>query len=168
MKCREVKDEVNFSKSKAKKDGLQDNCKVCNREDNLKFRTEINPQHHAEWQRNNLDRLCELVAKYRKADKGGLIYSIRNPEGETYIGMTEAYLNVRTLEHKQHYKLAKKGKANSIPLLHQSFDKYGVENHQFEIVVQLDGMDREQLAFVESSFIKSFKEIGKSLNVRIK
>lgn len=168
MKCGETKDLTNFSKSVARKDGLQDNCKACNKKDNLKFRTEINPQHHAEWQRNNLDRLCELVAKYRKADKGGLIYSIRNPEGETYIGMTEAYLNVRTLEHKQHYKLAKKGKANSIPLLHQSFDKWGVENHQFEIVVQLDGMDREQLAFVESSFIKSFKEIGKSLNVRLK
>lgn len=167
-KCGETKDTTNFSKSAARKDGLQDYCKACNKQNNLKFRTEINPNHHSEWQRNNPDRLCELVAKYRKADKGGLIYSIRNPEGETYIGMTEAHLNVRALEHRQHYKLAKKGKSHSLPLLHQSFDKYGVDNHTFETVVRLDGYDREQLEYVESSFIKSFKEIGKSLNIRVK
>lgn len=167
-KCGEVKDEVNFSKSVARKDGLQDNCKACNKKDNLKFRTEINPQHHAEWQRNNPDRLCELVAKYRKADKGGAIYSIRNPEGETYIGMTEAYLNVRWLEHRQHYKRAQKGKAHSLPLLYKSFDAYGIENHTFDVVVEMPGIDRKQLAFVETAFIQAFQEIGKSLNIRVK
>lgn len=168
MKCGETKDVNNFSKSVARKDGLQDYCKSCNKENNLKFRTEINPNHHAEWQRNNPERLCELVANYRRADKGGLIYSIRNPIGETYIGMTEAHLRVRSLEHKQHYKKVLRGKANPLPLLHQSFDQYGVENHTFEVVVQLDGIDREQLKYVETSFIQSFQEIGKSLNIRIK
>jgi len=168
IKCGESKDEAQFSKCKANKSGLQHNCKSCNKEDNLKFRTEINPQHHAEWQRSNPDKLCELVAKYRKADKGGLIYSIRNPNGDTYIGMTEAYLNVRWLEHRQHYKRTKKNQMFVLPKLHASFDKYGVENHTYEVVIELPGYDRKQLAFVETSFIQSFQEIGKSLNVRIK
>jgi hypothetical protein len=167
-KCGETKDVTNFSKSSARKDGLQDYCKACNKKNNLKFRTEINPQHHAEWQRNNPDRLCELVKKYRKADKGGAIYSIRNPEGETYIGMTEAYLNVRWLEHRQHYKRAQKGKNLALPKLHESFSKYGIENHTFEVVVELPGIDRQQLRFIETSFIESFQQIGKSLNIRVK
>jgi len=78
MQCGETKDVINFSKSVARKDGLQDYCKACNKKNNLKFRTQINPQHHAEWQRNNLDRLNELVKKYRKADKGGA----KKPEGK--------------------------------------------------------------------------------------
>lgn len=168
VKCREVKDESNFSKCSARKDGLQWNCKSCNKEDNQKFRTQINPQHHADWQRSNPDRLNELVSKYRKADKGGIIYSIRNPNGDTYIGMTEAHLSVRWLEHRQHYKRAKKGKMFSLPKLHESFSKYGLDNHTFETVVELPGYDRKQLAFVETTFIESFQEIGKSLNVRTK
>ena len=167
-KCRTLKEVTRFSKCSRNKDGLQHNCKVCNKEDNLKFRTQINPQHHAEWQRTNPDKLTELVAKYRKADKGGCIYSIRNPDGETYIGMTEAHLSVRWLEHRQHYKIAQKGKKQPLPKLHESFSKYGIENHTFEVVISLPGYDRKQLAFVETSFIESFQQIGKSLNVRAK
>ena len=166
-KCRAVKETTQFSKCSVRIDGFQNNCKSCNKEDNLKFREQINPQHHAEWQRKNPKRLGELVWKYRKADKGGQIYSIKNPNGEVYIGMTEAHLNVRKLEHKQHFKRAKKDKKLLLPLLHQSFELYGIENHTFETVVELEGYDRKQLSFVESSFIKSFKEIGKSLNKRI-
>ena len=166
--CGKIKETTQFSKCSSAKSGFQPKCKICNKEDNLKFRTQINPQHHAEWQRTNPDRLTELVTKYRKADKGGIIYSIRNPDGETYIGMTEAYLPVRWLEHRQHYKRAKKGKKQPLPKLHNSFDKYGLENHTFEIVISLPGYDRRQLAFVETSFIESFQQIGKSLNVRAK
>jgi hypothetical protein len=166
-KCREAKETTQFSKCSSNTDGLQHNCKSCNKEDNLKFRTQINPEHHAEWQRNNPQRLVELVWKYRKADKGGQIYSIKNPNGEVYIGMTEAHLNVRKLEHKQHYKRAKRGKMFPLPLLHDSFEQFGIENHTFETVVELPGYDRKRLAFVETTFIQSFKEIGKSLNVRI-
>lgn len=167
IKCREVQDESNFSKCAARKDGLQWNCKSCNSKDNLKFREQINPEHHADWQRNNPQRLVELVWKYRKADKGGQIYSIKNPNGEVYIGRTEAHLTVRKLEHKQHFKRAKKDKKLLLPLLHQSFELYGIENHIFETVVELEGYDRKQLGYVESSFIKSFKQINKSLNKRI-
>jgi hypothetical protein len=168
IQCGETKDITNFSKSAARKDGLQDCCKSCNKKNNLKFRTEINPQHHADWQRNNPDKLNELVKRYRKADKGGAIYSIRNPEGETYIGMTEAYLNVRWLEHRQHYKRAQKGKNLALPKLHDSFSKYGIENHTFDVVVELPGIDRQQLRYIETTFIESFQEIGKSLNIRVR
>jgi hypothetical protein len=166
-KCRAVKETTQFSKCNARMDGLQDKCKSCNKVDNLKFREEINPHHHAVWQRNNVQALYRILKKHRKADKSPLIYSIKNPNNDVYIGMTEAFLSVRKREHKLHYHKAKQGKQSRLPLLHDSFDKYGIENHKFEIVVELEGIDRKQLGYVESSFIKSFKEINKSLNVRI-
>ena len=166
-KCRAVKETTQFSICNRNKDGLQHNCKSCNKKDNLKFREEINPEHHAEWQRNNQQAVYRILKKHRKADKSPLIYSIKNPNNDVYIGMTEAHLSVRKGEHKLHYHKSKQGKQLPLPLLHASFDKYGVDNHIFEVVVELEGYDRKQLGYVESSFIKSFKEINKSLNVRI-
>ena len=166
-KCRAVKETTQFSKCSARMDGLQDKCKSCNKVDNLKFREEINPQHHADWQRKNPEAAYRILKKHRKADKSPLIYSIKNPNNDVYIGMTEAHLSVRKAEHKLHYHKVKQGKQARLPLLHGSFDKYGVENHIFEVVVELVGYDRKQLGYVESSFIQSFKEIGKSLNKRI-
>jgi predicted GIY-YIG superfamily endonuclease len=168
-KCGETKSTSEFSKCSVRKDGLQYNCKSCNKKDNHKFRTEINPSHHANWQRNNLKRLCELIKNYRRADKNGLIYSIRNPEGDTYIGMTQMYLKVRRLEHISHYRKYTKGQRDTtLPLLHASFDKYGIENHQFETILDMGNIDRKQLSFIETSFIQAFQQIGKSLNIRIK
>jgi hypothetical protein len=165
--CDKSKAESQFSKCSSAKNGLQPKCKECNKKDNLKFREEINPQHHAVWQRNNVQALYRILKKHRKADKSPLIYSIKNPNNDVYIGMTEAFLSVRKREHKLHYHKAKQGKQSRLPLLHDSFDKYGVENHKFEIVVELEGYDRKQLGYVESTFIKSFKQINKSLNVKI-
>ena len=164
--CGKVKEATQFSKCSSAKSGLQPKCKQCNRRDNQIFRTD-KPEHHVEWQQNNMERVCELVKKYRKADKNSLIYSIRNPAGETYIGMTKMYLKVRRLEHISHYNKSKTGSMRrSIPLLHKSFDKYGIDNHQFEVVADFGNMDRKQLGFIESSFIKAFSEIGKSLNIK--
>ena len=68
-KCKSVKETTQFSKCSARMDGLQDKCKSCNKVDNLKFREEINPQHHAEWQRNNQQVVYRILKKHRKADK---------------------------------------------------------------------------------------------------
>lgn len=165
--CGKSKETNQFSKRSASKDGLQDKCKACNKIDNLKFRTEINPSHHADWQRNNPERLCEIVKNYRKADKNSIIYSIRNPKGETYIGMTQMYFSVRKLEHISKYNKILKGKeVATLPLLHKSFDKWGIDNHSFEVIADFGKIDRKQLRFIESTFIKSFQLEGKSLNIR--
>lgn len=164
--CGKSKETTQFSKSKARKDGLQDKCKQCNKKDNHKFRTEINPNHHAKWQSNNLDKLIGYLKKYRKADKNGIIYAITNPNGETYIGMSEMYLKARMSEHKKHYRQFKEGKRKSLPLLHNSFDKHGVENHKFEILFESEGIDRKQLVYIERSFIGAIEQTGKSLNSR--
>jgi len=164
--CGEVKETTQFSKSSSSKDKLQPKCKNCNSKDNHKFRTEINPTHHEKWQNNNWDKLLGYVKKYRKADKNGIIYAITNPNGETYIGMSEMYLKARITEHKGHYRKFKQGKRKPLPLLHKSFDIHGLQNHKFETILELEGIDRKQLEYIESSFIQAVKETGKSLNIK--
>ena len=80
--------------------------------------------------------------------------------------MSEMYLKARITEHKSHYRKFKQGKRKSLPLLHNSFDMHGIKNHKFEIIVELEGIDRKQLEYIESSFIASVKQTGKSLNIR--
>ncbi len=164
--CGKVKETTQFSKCNARKDGLQNRCKECNSKDNQKFRTEINPTHHAKWQTSNWDKFMEYLRKYRKADKNGIIYAITNPDGETYIGMSEMYLNVRMIEHRKHYKQFKQGKRDSLPGLHKSVDKFGWKRHDIKTLLELEGIGRKQLEYIESSFIEAVKQTGKSLNIR--
>ena len=164
--CGKVKATTQFSKCSSTKSGLQPKCKQCNSKDNQKFRTEINPTHHQKWQINNWDKLLDYLRKYRKADKTGIIYAIINPNGETYIGMSEMYLKARITEHKSHYRKYKQGKRKSLPLLHNSFDIHGINNHKFKTILELEGIDRKQLEYIESSFIQAVKQTGKSLNIK--
>jgi len=164
--CGKSKETTQFSKCSSSKDKLQPKCKTCNSKDNQKFRIEINPEHHAKWQTSNWDKFMVYLRKYRKADKNGIIYAITNPDGETYIGMSEMYLNVRMIEHRKHYKQFKQGKRDSLPGLHKSVDKFGWKRHDIKTVLELEGIGRKQLEYIESSFIEAVKQTGKSLNIR--
>jgi hypothetical protein len=164
--CGKTKDTTKFSKCSKTKDKLQPKCKSCNKKDNLKFRTEINPNHHQKWQDNNWDKFTGYMKKYRKADKVPTIYSFTNPIGQIYIGATEMYPSVRLLEHRQHYKRALKGKRERLGLLHNSFDKFGFENHQFKIVKECTGLTRQQLLELENAYITLNKFQKISLNIK--
>jgi hypothetical protein len=106
------------------------------------------------------------LRKYRKADKTGIIYAIINPEGFSYVGMSEMYLKVRLIEHRKHYRQFKQGKRESLPLLHKSVDKYGWNKHSYKILAEFEDIDREQLKYIEKTFIEAVKQTGKSLNAR--
>jgi len=78
-----------------------------------------------------------------------------------YIGQTKTRMFVRFTYHKVHYKQ----KYMCIPLLHKSFDKFGIENHKFELLLDLGDLERTYLTQIESSLIKEYKKLGLSLNV---
>jgi hypothetical protein len=167
-KCGKDKPTTEFSKSIARKDGLQQYCKACNKVDNLKFRTEINPEHHKTWQINNPGRQQEIISKYRKGDKPGLIYYIVNPNGEYYIGMTNTYLSVRLVEHKVKWKRWIEGKSNLVcPLLFDSISKWGWEAHKSGVIIEDRNATRKELREWEKQTIQFFKGKGISLNKSI-
>jgi hypothetical protein len=158
--CNELKKITQFSKRTASSDGLQQKCKQCNSKDNQQFRTE-KPEHHILWQKNNAKQHIRNVMRYRKADKPSKIYSISNENGEYYIGMTNTHITVRMFEHKTHFRR----RHGDIPKLHESFDTFGFDNHKVNVLLELEGIDRTQLRFIEKAFIQSFTQQGKSLNV---
>lgn len=166
--CGKVKEVTQFSKRKASKDGLQMRCKKCNAKDNHKYRTEINPEHHAIWQKHNMDKHMVNVSKFRKADKSSKIYYIKAPDNMVYIGMTQMHLSVRFIEHKAKYNAWMLGKrVPQHPSLFESFKKHGIENHQIGILYESDSIDRKQLRQYEKMFIKGFMDLGIALNKQI-
>lgn len=162
--CGKIKDTIQFSKCSRKADGLQSKCKACNSLDNQKFRTIINPTHHQKYQVENYDTHLERMKTYRRAAYTPKLYYIKNPDGAMYIGMTEMKLTVRALEHRHHYKRALQGKRKRLPLLHQSFDKYGLDSHQFGLLSEHPGLNRKELHKLEKACINSIKVAGVSLN----
>ena len=79
------------------------------------------------------------------------IYKITNPEGKVYIGRSKN-IEIRFKRYSQ-YKTT-----NIQPKLFNSFDKYGFENHIFEI---LDFRDNIEL---ESKYIKEYNSYKDGLN----
>ena len=159
-----------FSKCKANKDGKQFNCKNCNRISNKKFREEINPEHHANWQSNNRKRVVELVTKYRKASKlGGIIYYIHSIiDDKWYVGLTQTPIAVRLFEHRMKYKRFKLGKSViQHPLLFESLDRWGWEGHRMGIIIKDKKVNRKQLREWEKECISFFMSKGISLNKTI-
>lgn len=160
--CNELKAFTQFSRRTASLDLLQHKCKQCNSKDNKDFR--INkPEHHADWQKNNAEQHIRNVTRYRKGDKSSKIYSISNENGEYYIGMTNTHISVRMFEHKTHFRR----RHGDMPGLHKSFDTFGFDNHKVDVLLELEGIDRKQLRFIEKVFIQLFHQQGKSLNKSI-
>lgn len=151
--CKELKLTTKFSKSTNSKDGLQSKCKDCQKEFNDKY----NPKY----QSDNKDYFTE----YGKADKNGIIYRIVNPLGETYIGCTKKKLSVRFNSHRGNYLYQKAKGYSTFPLLHKSFDIWGIDAHTFEEVMDCGNITKEQLRDIENKMIIALKKNSKCLNV---
>ena len=78
-----------------------------------------------------------------------LIYKITNPSGKFYIGVTNNFKR-RMSEHFSDWKNRKQNIA-----LHNSFSKYGFENHIKEIIIK--GLSKEAAYKLEEKLINSFK-----------
>jgi hypothetical protein len=164
QRCGKTKETTEYSKCKVNKDGLQYQCKSCNKVSNRKFRLEIDPKYQTKWYHKYTQYWTDYMAKYNKADKLPIVYAIVAPDGKQYIGQTMMHLGVRRSEHIRHYKRASKGLRDRLPLLHGSFDKHGLETHQFKVVKECKGFDRKQLREVESAYITLNKFQNISLN----
>jgi hypothetical protein len=136
--CAELKPTTNFYKCKKSKDGLQYRCKDC---------SDVNSK------------------RVLKGDKSAIVYRIDNPIGETYIGKTKRSPQSRWCDHKSTYKYQKlHGIKSRFPLLHNSFDIFGVENHTFEVMIDMGDVSKQELRNEEAKMIQAFKKTGKSLN----
>jgi hypothetical protein len=160
-KCGKVKDYSQFSKLTKSKDGHQFHCKECNNKENYRFRHEIDPEYMNRWFSDNKEHWNEYITTYSKVGDTNTIYSITAPDGMVYIGHTQRKKRFRLAEHKKFYK----SREQYIPLLYNSYDKWGIQNHVIEILKEWKGTKDEGLA-IESKLIQFYKGINKSLNVK--
>lgn len=139
--CNHSKPTTQFSKYKRAKDGLQTHCKPCQK---------------------------ERTGKILKADRNGIIYRIVNPLSETYIGSTKKKVEYRFSNHRARFKFNQSNPINPqyiIPLLDASFEKWGIDAHSFEVVMDMGVINKKDLRDIESRMIIPLKSNGKSLNV---
>jgi group I intron endonuclease len=85
------------------------------------------------------------------------IYKIINPKGKIYIGCTIDW-NRRKKEYLKIYN--SKGQTK----LYNSFQKYGIENHSFEVIEECS---EENLSEREIHWILYYNAVEKGLNIRI-
>jgi len=161
-KCSEIKPYEQFSKNRAAKDGLQWHCKTCNNKDNQRFRDEIDPEYMSRWFSKHRNHWREYMNDYSRVGNTNTIYAITAPNGDVYIGFTQRKKYFRLNEHKKYYRI---GSKNKLPLLWESFDRYGIDNHKFEVLKQFEGTKSEGME-IETNLIQFYKSINKSLNVK--
>lgn len=166
-RCGSVKETTQFSKRTKSKDGLQAHCKECNVKSNHKFRNEIDPMYMNRWVNTNRNYWNEYCNFYAGSGNVNTIYTYTNPANQIYVGFTRRKNpNFRKVEHKKFYNSTYNTK-NRLPLLWNSFDKFGYDNHKFEILHQFEGTKEEGMQ-LETKLIIFYQSINKSLNVKTK
>jgi hypothetical protein len=151
-----------FHKRRVSTDGLQRMCKPCRLENNKKKYVE-DPIYYVDYRKNNPDKInnasCRWIKKWRSANHIQKIYKITAPDGRIYIGHTALItIDVRKRVHNTKYRQGK----NDAPLLFQSFDKYGYDNHKIELVEEL-GYSRTEAEEIETYWIQKLNaELNKN------
>jgi predicted GIY-YIG superfamily endonuclease len=143
-KCLETKPVNSFHVCKGRTSGRQNSCKICTNKMTAEYRKRTN---HAYWR--------------HKQGTPYTVYIIKNPLSEVYVGYTGSRPNIRFAKHKASYK----HKKCKLVKLHASFDKYGIDNHTFEVVEQVatrvDAMARETVLILQ------YRAQGKDLNTTL-
>jgi len=157
-KCGEVKPTTEYAKRAASSDGLQIQCKTCNKKDNEKFRNSrplykrewdaknpgVQSKITIEWTKNNPEQFYANLKRYH-GKWGGGVYKINNlVTGDSYIGSSKA-LYARMLSH---FNCHHKGASNK--KLMASMKEYGNQWFSFEV---LEKCSEEQLKSREQFFI---------------
>lgn len=155
--CGEVKHRTEFSKNKRMKDGLQTQCKACNKKKNKKFR-EKNPEYMKEWTNKNPN----YKTSWTKDTEESIVYVLKNVvSGEIYYGSSK---NNRSYRRSYHFSLLRRNK-HCNEQIQQSYNLFGEEAFDFQVIHQCE--NPETARRIESWYIQ--KNINKNwcLNQRI-
>ena len=115
-------------------------------------------KHHQNLRNENYRK--RTLGAYWKSKPGQLhsVYSFTAPDNKVYVGYTSGNTKLRYQRHLAQYK----HKKASIPLLYESFDKYGFEAHTFSVLSE--HVTKEEARQKETIFIAEHMRKGTSLN----
>ena len=165
--CNQSKPTSEFYKRSKSPDLLQMKCKSCVKIINQNFR-DTNPKYQVDWQRTNSPRwnkyIVDWATKNVKADDSrSAIYYIIAPDNMIYVGHSQTIFSARKSAHKIQYR----DRTACLPYLHESFSKYGYDNHSW-VIMDMAGMDKDTLQIIEYAMANEFTKLGISLNKRLK
>ena len=123
-RCLETKPVDSFHICRGRTTGRQGSCKICTNKITQAYRDSTN---NAYWK--------------HQPNKPYYIYTITSPDNKVYCGHTGTRPNVRWGKHKADYK----HKKVTLVLLYESFDKFGIKNHSFQVVDQAPTLEKAQL-----------------------
>lgn len=83
------------------------------------------------------------------------IYKITSPKGKVYIGQSQ---NI-----DKRFEAYKRLSCKSQPKIYNSLKKYGVDNHDYDILIECE---KEELTYYESSFINIYQSHLLGLNCK--
>lgn len=84
------------------------------------------------------------------------IYIIKAPSGKIYIG--------QSVDIKRRFKTYKYVGAKQQPYLNNSFEKYGFENHIFDVLVECK---REELNLIEIEYINKYNSFNSKIGMNL-
>jgi hypothetical protein len=162
-KCNISKPLSEFNKSKNHKDGLQYECKECNKQynqDNKESIDEYNKQHY----QDNKESINEKNLKLHMSEGYG-VYSLTHlPTQCYYIG--EGQIHSRRTKHFNKLK----GGCNPYGLLQEHYNKHpNIDDWEFEVIRKFEDYDKDAGLEVEKKLIKwGFENVpNKILNKNI-
>ena len=172
--CNTSKSLSEFSKSKAKKDGLQYKCKECikqhnkdnkealaqYREDNKESIYEYNKQYREDnkeffvgYYQDNKDFKLEYQLKQNISEGYGVYTLTHLPTQYFYIG--EGQIHSRRIKH---FSMLKRG-CNPYGLLQEHYNKHpNIDEWQFEVIYKFDDYDKEAGLELEAFIIEESRE----------
>lgn len=169
-KCGKNKPFEEFSISRRRKDGLQPNCKSCNKKFNDKYRAENKEYWSYETGYFSDKSKWEYIKLKQKADKTIKCYRIE-VDGKYYIGVTKAPLYVRMNLHINQHRGMLEGRdyasARSLPKLWEA-TKHLTRDEWVEIVKNAKILEettgsRTKMYTIEKKWIRQHLDEGKEL-----
>ena len=166
-----------FHKCTSRPDGFQIRCKPCQNQRTEEYRKGKGKNYWFDengrdgWFRepHNKIKFANYLKENYYAKFNCKVYAITNPEGMVYIGHTRyPTVSMRMSRHKNDYNSSlRNNKRNKIPLLYDSFTKFGFNNHTAILIEELDTNDSEIGLKREAEYIQQFINKGISLNKKL-
>jgi hypothetical protein len=123
--CGISKDITEYSKRQKSRDGLQPQCKTCNKVTNKDFRHKNVDYWSYETGYFSDRQKWQYIAEWQRADKSIKVYKIVLPDGRVYIGSTKMHLGHRLSTHIKDFIYWKEGKKRYvIPKLSEFFNTW--------------------------------------------
>ena len=159
-KCDTEKETTEFSKSSIAKDGLQQECKACNKISNARFR-KTKPEYQKNYWTTEHGKKTRYKAsqKFYHSDGGGIYYIKNLINGNIYIGQTSQFIR-REIEWRAYLNNPHLRPRYINEFFRAELDQYGIKNFEWKRLESMPNATQKELRKRERFYISMFRKVG--------